>query len=97
VAAVGRPETTTTNGVTDLEKLAAELDGQAYAVSLITGGGRRPHLVITNRKLLQLTENIYCAEGWFWWSWAERIAAVSNLAAAVADIARVLRIVDPSP
>jgi hypothetical protein len=78
-------------GEAELEKLAAELDGQAYAVSLVTGGGRRPHLVITNRKALQLTENIYCAEGWFWWSWAERIAAVENLAAAAAAVDRVLR------
>jgi len=82
-------------GAAELEKLAAELDGQAYAVSLITGDGRRPHLHVTNRRATVLTENIYAADGWFWWGWAERIAAVENLAAAAADIARVLRIADP--
>jgi hypothetical protein len=84
-----------TAGTAELEKLAAELDSQKYAVSLVTSDGRRSHLTITNRKALQLTENIYCAEGWFWWGWAERIAPVADLAAAAATIARVLRIVDP--
>jgi hypothetical protein len=82
-------------GTADLEKLAAELDSKIYSVSLVTSAGRRPHLHITNRAATVLTENIYTAEGWFWWGWAERIAQVENLAAAAKDIARVLRVVDP--
>jgi hypothetical protein len=78
----------------DLEKLAAGLDGQAYAVSLVTGGGRRPHLTITNRAAAVLTENIYAADGWYWWGWAERIAPVADVAQAAHAIAQVLRAVD---
>jgi hypothetical protein len=79
----------------DLEKLAAELDDQKYAVSLITSGGSRPHLHVTNRDSPDwFTENIYAAEGWFWWGWVERIAPVGDLAKVVAAIAQVLRAVD---
>jgi hypothetical protein len=49
-------------GVTSgLEKLAAELDGQAYAVTLTTGHGR-PHLVITNRHVMVMTERVFCED-----------------------------------
>jgi len=75
----------------DLERLAAGLDGQAYAVSLVTGQGRRPHLHVTNRQATVLSENIYCDGQWYWWGWAERIAPVSELSAAVESVGRVLR------
>ncbi len=39
-----------------LEKLAAELDRQRYAASLVTGAGRRSSLRVTNRAAAQLTE-----------------------------------------
>ena len=76
----------------DLEKLAAGLDGRAYAVSLVTGQGRRPHLHVTNRQATVLSENIYCDGQFYWWGWAERIAPVSELTAAVESVARVLRV-----
>lgn len=87
------------SGAAELEKLAAELGGQVYAVSLVTGGGRRPHLHITNRAAQALTENVYAGAGadgswWFWWGWAERIAPVTDLAAAAQVITRVLGAVD---
>ncbi len=75
----------------DLEKLAAELDGQRYAVTLVTSGGRRPHLHVTNRTASQLTENIYACDGWFWFGWAERIAPVGEVAQAAEKITHVLR------
>ena len=81
-------------GEAALERLAAELDGRTYAVSLVTSAGRRPHLHVTNRNAVVLTENIYVADGHFWWGWAERIAAVEDLAAAAREIARVLRVVN---
>jgi len=83
-------------GTAELEKLAAELDSQRYAVSVVTSAGRRPHLAVTNRAAAVLTENIYAAEGWYWWGWAERIAPVADLAAAAAVVTRVLRAVDAS-
>jgi hypothetical protein len=81
-------------GAAELEKLAGELDSRRYAVSLVSAAGRRPHLHITNRNATVLTENIYVAEGWYWWGWAERIAPITDLTAAAAAIARVLRVVD---
>jgi hypothetical protein len=84
-------------GTAELEKLAAELDGKAYAVTLVTAAGRRPCLSITNRQAVQLTEFIYAAPAddgasWFWWGWAQRIALVTDLPAAAAAVDRVLRI-----
>ena len=79
-------------GAAELAKLAAELDGQAYAVSLVTGHGRRPHLSITNRRAPVLTENIYSDGESFWWGWAERIARVGDISGAAAAIDRVLQV-----
>jgi hypothetical protein len=92
-----------TSGTAELEKLAAELDGKTYAVTLLTAAGRRPCLSITNRQAVQLTEFIYAAPAddsqmWFWWGWAQRIVPVTNLAGAAAAVDRVLRILgNPSP
>ncbi len=79
-------------GAAELEKLAAELDGQAYAVALVTGEGRRPCLHITNRRAEQLAEYVYSDGESFWWGWAQQIAPVDDLAAAAAAIDRVLRV-----
>jgi hypothetical protein len=86
-----------TGGAAELEKLAAELDGKTYAVTLETAAGRRPCLSITNRHATQLTEFIYAAPGgdgewWFWWGWAERIVPVADPAGAAAAVDRVLQI-----
>ncbi len=45
----------------DLEKLAAGLGSERFAVTLVTTPGKRPHLHVTNRAAKQLTENIYAA------------------------------------
>ncbi len=74
----------------DLEKLAAELGSQQYAVTLVTSAGRRPHLRVTNRAAKQLTEDIYEGDGRFWWGWSEPIAEVRNVAAAAEAVRRVL-------
>ena len=75
----------------DLEKLAAELDSQQYAVTLVTRTGRHPRLRITNRAAAQLTEDIYTGSGYFWWGWAERIAPVWNVAEAAGKVRQVLQ------
>jgi len=74
----------------ELEKLAAELGGQTYAVALVTGEGRRPHLHITNRRAMQLTEYVYSDGEHFYW--AERIAPVADLAVAATAIDQVLQL-----
>src|SRR5262249_60366439 len=41
-------------------------------------------------------EDIYTADGWFWWSWAERITPVGEVPAAAAKVATVLGVVPQS-
>ena len=84
-------------GAAELEQLAAELDGRTYAVSLITGQGRRPALHISNRDACQLAEYVYSDGDHFWWGWAQRIAPVSDLAAAATAIDRVLSLLGGNP
>lgn len=79
-------------GVADLEKLAAELDGKTYVVSLLTASGRRPCLAITNRDATRLADYVYSDGEWFWWGWAQRIAPVTDVTGAAAAVDRVLRI-----
>ncbi len=88
---VRAPEQEDAGGVAELVKLAAELDGQAYAVTLMSGHDR-PHLHIANRRAPVLSERVYCEGEWFWWPWAERIADVTDLAGAVAAVDRVLQL-----
>jgi hypothetical protein len=79
-------------GAAELEQLAAELDSQTYAVSLITGEGRRPGLHITNRCAMQLAEYVYSDGEHFYWGWAERIGPVADLPAVAAAVDRVLQV-----
>ena len=81
-------------GTAELEELAAELDARRYEARLVAHEGRRPFVHVRNRRAGVLTENIYAGDGWFWFGWAERIAAVSDVAAAAEAVARVLRVVD---
>ena len=81
-------------GTAELEQLAAEVNGRDYEARLVAPQDRRPYLHVQNRRAGMLTENIYAGDGWFWWGWAERIAPITDLAAAVATITRVLRAVE---
>jgi hypothetical protein len=76
--------------VAGLEKLAAELDSRVYGASIVTGRGGPPYLKVTCRGTPVLGERIFAHKGYFWWSWAERIAPVTDLAAVAAAVARVL-------
>jgi hypothetical protein len=76
--------------VTSLEKLAAELGARGFEPRLITAEGRRPSLTVTNPRVTALSENVVAGDGWLWWSWAERIAAVADVDAAAEAITRVL-------
>lgn len=77
--------------LSDLEKLAAELDGQDFEARLAAFHDRVPFLHVRNRHAAVLTEDIYAAHGAFWYSWAERIAPVECPSIAAAKIAQVLR------
>lgn len=78
-----------------LERLAAELDSSTFAMVVIRQG-QVPCLRVVNRRAPQLSEDIYAGRGWYWWSWAERLAGLGDPAGAAAKVARVLRAVTES-
>jgi hypothetical protein len=88
------PQVTADEAVEHLESLAAELSAREYHASLVTAAGRRPRLHVRNRSAGVLTEDVVIEAGWFWYSWCERIAPVTDVPAAAGKIARVLRVVD---
>ncbi len=78
-----------------LDQLGPALTGYGLTTSLVTPAGRVPSLRVVNPAAPALAEDVYagCGEDgswWFWWSWAERIAATSDLDQAAALIAHVL-------
>jgi hypothetical protein len=73
-----------------LERLAAALDPREYVTTLITGRGHPPRLTVTSRHA-QFGDDIYVAHAAFWWSWAERIAAVDDPLIAAQKVTNVLR------
>jgi hypothetical protein len=78
-----------------LDRLASALDGQGITTHLLAPPGRVPSLRAVNPAAPALAEDVYagyCEDGswWFWWSWAERIAAVTDLDGAAVRIAHVL-------
>ena len=78
-----------------LDRLAQTLVRHGLHVSLLAPPGRVPSLHVVNPAVLALAEDIYagrCEDGrwWFWWSWAERIAADDDLEGVAARIGHVL-------
>jgi hypothetical protein len=70
---------------------------QAYLDQLdrLAPAGRVPSLRVINPAAPALAEDVYagcCGDGswWFWWSWAERIAAATELDRAAERVAHVL-------
>jgi hypothetical protein len=79
-----------------LEGLAAILADRGLRTRLLTPRGRVPSLHVVNPLASSLAEDVYAGRGqdgrwWFWWSWAERIAAGEDVEGAAALIERVLR------
>jgi hypothetical protein len=79
-----------------LEGLAAILADRGLRTRLLTPRGRLPSLHVVNPLASSLAEDVYAGRGqdgrwWFWWSWAERIAAGEDVEGAAALIERVLR------
>ena len=78
-----------------LEGLAEALARHGLRTRLVTPPGRVPSLHVVNPAAPALAEDVYAGRGrdgqwWFWWSWAERIAAGEDLAEAARRIRRVL-------
>ena len=74
-----------------LESLAGELGRRGYDTRLITPHGRPPSLTVRNPRARALAETVLAQSGWYWYSWAERIAPVDDVTGAAAIVARVLR------
>ena len=72
-----------------LERLATAL-GPGFITTLVTGSGRRPCLSVTCRDT-RAGEDVYAGSSWFWWPWAERIAATSDPLAAARHVTTALR------
>jgi hypothetical protein len=80
-----------------LGELAGALASYGLSARLVAPFGRLPNLYVLNPVVPRLSEHVYAAPdpegtGWFWWPWAERIAPDSDVAAAAAVVARVLRV-----
>jgi hypothetical protein len=78
-----------------LEKLGEELSRRGLQVRTVLPPGRVPALYVVNPEARALEEHIYAGCGsdgawWYWWSWAERIAAAGDLDAAASAVQRVL-------
>jgi hypothetical protein len=80
-----------------LEGLADVLACHGLRARVMTPPGRVPSLHVVNPAAAALAEDVYAGraqdgEWWFWWSWAERIAAGEDLEGAAALIQRVLAV-----
>ena len=89
---LSRPDQACTD---QLERLAPVLARHTMTSSLMVPPGRVPSLHVLNPAAPALAEDVYagrCEDGgwWFWWPWAERISAASDLEQAAARIAHVL-------
>jgi hypothetical protein len=82
-------------GRSRLERLAEVLADHGLRASLMSPPGSAPSLHVVNPEASVLAEEVYAGSAqdggcWFWWSWAERIAAGEDLEGAAARIKRVL-------
>jgi len=78
-----------------LDQLAGELAVRGLTARLTAPAGRVPSLHVVNPRNSRLAEDVYAAPArdglwWFWWPWAERIAADDDLPSAAALIVKVL-------
>jgi hypothetical protein len=73
-----------------LVALAAALDPRDFVTTLTTGPGRRPCLSVASRHA-QIGDDICADHRGYYWSWAERIAPLTDPHAAASKITTVLR------
>ncbi|TNY35060.1 hypothetical protein [Thermomonospora catenispora] len=88
------PRTLIEEHVGRLEDLARVLSRHGHLTMLVTDGV--PRLTVLNRAEPDRQVTVVCERGpdggpWFWWSWADRIAPVTDLDRAAAAIDRALR------
>lgn len=91
------PSSTWQANLARLEGLALVLVSHGLRARVLTPPGRVPSLHVVNPAAAVLAEDVYAGRGqdgqwWFWWSWAEQIAADEDLEGAAAAIERVLAV-----
>jgi hypothetical protein len=80
--------------LTHLDDLARELTGRGYFTMIVTDG--TPRLNVLDRREPGRYGTVVCERGteegerWFWWSWADRIAPVTEVERAAALVDRTL-------
>ncbi len=79
-----------------LEDLAARLDREKFVVSVVGNTGKRACLRVSNRHAGALAEVVYCIDGWYRWSWGDKIGNCADLDHVAKMITHVLKIVGPS-
>jgi hypothetical protein len=62
-----------------------------YKTWVYDPAGRWPYLHVKNPAVQSMTQAIHAGDGFFWWSWAEQIGTVGDVAAVAQKIMRVLR------
>jgi hypothetical protein len=72
-----------------LGRLAEELARRGMAVTLAPDASR-PVLEVRNPGISMMSERVTAASGWYWWPWAERIAAVDDIGLAADVVLKVL-------
>lgn len=82
--------------------LAEVLARGGLRTHLVTSPGRPAYLHVVNPAAAALAEDVYLARSqdggwWFWWPWAERIAAGDDLDGAAMMIRRVLAVREERP
>ncbi|SEG84072.1 hypothetical protein SAMN04489712_116138 [Thermomonospora echinospora] len=80
-----------------LDDLSEELTGRGHLTMIVTDG--TPRLNVLDRTDPDRYGTVICERGseddlWFWWSWADRIAPVTDLRRAAAVIDRTLSSAD---
>lgn len=88
-------QSTRADNLSRLEGLASVLTARGLRARVLTPPGRVPSLHVVNPSVAALAEDVYAGRGqdglwWFWWSWAEQIAASEDLEGAAALIEHVL-------
>jgi GNAT superfamily N-acetyltransferase len=73
-----------------LDRLAAELRARGCRAHLIAPAGSPPSLAVTSPHATTLTGTVMADATSYWWPWADRIAAVADVAGAADVITRVL-------
>lgn len=77
-----------------LRELAADLDSQTFMTRMDADSAARPELVITNRFAVQLSERVGVRGNFYFWSWGDPLAPLSDRPLAVRRITAVLAAVE---